>query len=175
MTDQLKDNGIAKDDDGIVKDDLQLIPDGIYTVAYLFHETTLYKGDPKVVVHLSIVDDEDWSGLEFRRFYNVRSFTGKPKRFGGFRAGGCSKVVRQYRGLFKKEKHRPDRISLRRLEGRLIKARFRTTKIDGDGHPLPTASWYSVIDELIEFIDEEETAWKDQYQVATGSYERVTR
>ena len=167
--------GIDKDDDGIVEDDLQLIPDGIYTVAYLFHETTLYKGDPKVVVHLSIVDDEDWSGLVFRRFYNVRSFAGKPKRFGGFRAGGCSKVVRQYRGLFKKEKHRRDRISLRRLEGRLIRARFRTTKIDGDGQSLPEASWYSVIDELIELVDQEQTDWQDQYQVATGSSDGVTR
>ncbi len=157
MTDHLKDDGIDEADDGIVEGDYPCIPDDIYTVTYLFHETVLFKGKPKVVVHVSIVDDEDWSGFEICRYYNLRSFTGKPKRFGGFRAGGCSKVARQFRSLFKSEKHRRDRISLRRLEGRLIKARLRTTKIDGDGQPLPKSCWYSVIDELIEFVDKEET------------------
>ena len=175
MTDHLQDDGIDGDDDGIVEEDHPCIPDGIYTVTYLFHETVLFKGEPKVVVHLSILDDADWSGFEICRYYNVRSLTGEPKRFGGFRAGGNSDLVREFRGLFTDQTRRLDRISLRRLKGRRIKARTRTVRKGWKYRDLPQSTWYSVVDELIELVDQEQADWQDAYEVATAPAEGVTK
>ena len=174
MTDHLQDDGIDGDDGGIVEEDHPCIPDGIYTVTYLFHETVLFKGEPKVVVHLSILDDADWSGFEICRYYNVRSLKGKPRRFGGFRAGGTSDLVREFRGLFTDQTGRLDRISLRRLKGRQIKARTRTVRKGWKYRELPRSTWYSVVDELIELVDQEQVGWQDQYEVAMTPAEIVT-
>ncbi len=176
MTDHVKDDGIDDGDDGIIVEDHPLVPDGIYTMTYTFHETVLFQDKPKVVVHLCIVDDESWAGLELCRYYGVRSFRGRPRRFGGFTAGGNSDLTRELRRCLADQNFRGDRISLRRLKGRRIKARTCTVKVGGYKirKPLHESCYYSRVAELIEFVDEEETAWNDQYQVATGSSEGIT-
>ena len=168
MTESLKAVEIDDSDDGIVEEDHPCIPDGIYTVTYLFHETVLFKGEKKVVVHFSIIDDDDWSGFIVCRYYNVREHVGKPRKSGGFKAGKNSDLVREIRGLSEDHGERSDRISRRRLNGHPIKARTRTVK-NGWGHKqLAESCWYSVVDELIEFVDQEQTDWQNEYEV-TGS------
>ncbi len=174
MTDHLQD-GIDEADDGIVEEDHPCIPDGIYTVTYLFHETVLFKGEMKVVVHLSIVDDEDWSGFIVCRYYNVRGHLGRLGRNGRFRAGKNSDLVREVRGLIEDQPRRLDRISLRRLKGHGIKARTRTVKGGWNRKQLPKSCWYSVVDELIELVDQEQSDWQAQHKAATGIAEGVTR
>ena len=62
------------------------------------------------------------------------------------------------------------------MKGHLIKARICTVKVGGYEirKPLHESCYYSRVAELIEFVDEEETAWKDDYRVATDGSESTT-
>jgi len=177
MTDNI--NAVETDDsdDGIIVEDHPLVPDDTYTMMYTFHETVLFQDKPKVVVHLCIVDDEYWAGLELCRYYGVCSFRGRPRRFGGFTAGGNSDLTRELRRCPSNQNFRRDRISIRKLKDHRIKARTCTVKVGGFKirKPLHESCYYSRVAELIEFVDEEETVWNDQFQVATGSSEGITR
>ncbi len=153
-------------DDGVIEEDHPCVPDRIYTMTYLFHETVLFKGNRKVVVHFSIVDDDDWGGFEVCRYYNVRQHVGKPRHYGGFKVGKNSDLVREMRGLFADGSDRLDRISLRRLGGHQIRAKTRTVREGWKRKELPGSTWYSVVDELIELVDEEQAAWTEEYEVA---------
>ena len=49
---------------GKVVGPLCLVPSGKYEVAYLSYETGIYWGQPKVVVHFSVINHDIYAGTE---------------------------------------------------------------------------------------------------------------
>lgn len=133
---------------------LCLIPSGNYEVAYLYYETGVYWGKPKVVVHFSVINHDTYAGTEVDRFYNVASLDGPPRRYGGFSAGCRGDLYREYIGL-RSEAVRRDRISYAFLKEKRVLAQIEPVTRDYQRRPLPSDDQYSRITNLIRIIDDE--------------------
>ena len=152
--DNFKSNNL-EDVDGIVEEIYPLIPEGIYEVKYYYHETAIYWGHPKVIVHFAIVAPEDYEGVEIVRFYNAKEIYGPPRKYGKFKVTPQSDLFRDMHRL-SEDPIRRDRVSFSRYKNKRIKVRVETVRFDGKGRHLPDASHYSKIAELIEIVPDDE-------------------
>ena len=129
-----------------------LVPDGKYDVRYAYYETQICFGGSKVTIHFSIVNHEKYAGSEIARYYNVRSLSGLPRKYGDFdvESPNC-KLVREY-GRIVDEPDRLDRISYASFGNKRILVRVRTVISDSNRKLLAKEEQYSVIAELIREI-----------------------
>ena len=133
---------------------LCLIPSGKYEVAYSYYETGIYWGQPKVVVHFSVINHDTFAGTEVDRFYNASSLEGPPRRYGGFSAVGRGDLYREYSRL-KNETVRRDRISYSFLKGKRVLAQIEPVTLNYQRQPLASDEQYSRITKLIGILDDD--------------------
>ncbi len=132
-----------------------VVPDGEYEIRYMSYETAFFFGSPKVTVHCSIVEHEDFAGLPVDRFYNVTKLTGPPGRFGNYIASARGDLVREY-GLIVREPSRRDRISFQSFNGKRIVAELETVNKDYRRNPLPQDAHYSRISRFLRVLPGDE-------------------
>jgi len=126
-----------------------LVAPGVYSVAYVKHETVLAFGrQPKVAVTFCVVDGPAL-GEHLRRFYRVRQLKSKPKRGGTFKAGWHGELLHEFVGLFNEMPERLDRIPMTRFRNRILRGRVKTVKQTSKQKELPELLQYSVIDSLV--------------------------
>ena len=129
---------------------MPLVPPGVYTAAYVKHETRQFFGSSyKAVFWFRIVDMGSSFGVTLARYYNVKKLTGKPSVGGKFIPGRSSDFIREYCRLFPVRIKRLDRIALTKFKEVLIKVRVRTTTRDRRQRSLPGPLTYSVVEELV--------------------------
>jgi hypothetical protein len=129
---------------------LSHIPDGIYSVAYVAHETHKYFGRScKVVFWFRIIEFGDYFGTVIPRYYNVKRLSGKPGRNGQFVPGRSSDFLREFCKVSTAPINRLDRLPLSAFQNVQIKARVRTVSADGKQRDLAAQLHYSVIGELL--------------------------
>jgi len=131
-----------------------LVPEGKYEVAYLSYETGKFFGQPKVMVHFSIINHDTYAGTPVDRFYNAMSLIGPPKRFGKYKAACRGDLVREHSRLVGEQK-RSDRISFAILKEKCVLAQIDTVTRDYRNQPLPQDEQYSRISKLLEILSEE--------------------
>lgn len=124
------------------------IPAGDYQAIYLSHETAFMFKTPKVFVHFRI-HGGDHDGVKLYRAYRVKELRGRPRKGGGIKLRHSQELYRQFVRMVSGQVERPDRISLQRLRGCLLKVRVRTVTKDSRQRELPPALQYSVIDEML--------------------------
>jgi len=128
-----------------------LIPGGEYSAQYMFHQTAKAFGEPRVYVYFRIVTPGPYFGVELYRAYRVFSFSGKPKKNGGFKVKSRSELFITLCTLFDGHKDfRPDRLSLNSLKNCIIRVKVRLVEKDYLQRPLPMCLRYSVIDSMVE-------------------------
>lgn len=141
---------ILRDGEGIVADDLPNVAPGVYSVAYINHATVNAFHRPKVYVRFRIVEGPS-TGVVLTRMYRVSAITGKPRRFGRFKASRGGDLFRDWVRLTE-GRARPDRIALTALRNCVVSARVRTVTVDYQQRPLPAGCQYAVIGELLEIV-----------------------
>jgi len=124
------------------------IPAGVYQATYLRHETAFIFKSPKVFIHFRIEGGE-YHGMKLYRAYRVKELRGKPRKGGGIKLRHSQELYRQFVRMASNHVERPDRISLQRLRGCLIKISVRTVATDSRQRALPAALQYSVVDEML--------------------------
>ena len=124
------------------------MPEGEYQATYLRHETAFIFKSPKVFIHFRI-HGGDYDGEKLFRAYRVKELRGKPRKGGGIKLRHSSELYRQLVRLTPSQKERPDRISLQRLRGCLLRVSVRTVTKDSRQRALPAALQYSVVDEML--------------------------
>lgn len=129
---------------------IPLIPEGVYTFAYVQHETYLYFGRAaKATFWFRVTDYSEHFGKLIPRFYNAKRLKGKAGRNGNFVPSRSSDFIREYCNLFPEHISRLDRIPPSNFSKVSIKARVRTVTKDRKQRKLAEVLKYSVIDELI--------------------------
>ncbi len=128
------------------------VPEGKYKVAYLSYETANYFGQPKVVVHFSIIKHETHAGTPLERFYNVEKIENPPRKSGNFKVSPHCLLVRENRRLIK-EPTRFDRINFLPLKGKCILARVESVTRNSRRDSLSPHEQYSKVAELLMIID----------------------
>src|ERR1700690_2675495 len=79
-----------------------LIPPGVYDLKFLQYETALMFGrQPKLILTFGICSMGDHFEKRVKRFYNVAKLVGKPRRYGGFKAGWSGDFLREYAKFFR--------------------------------------------------------------------------
>jgi len=136
---------------GVVDGDTVLVPEGEYELRYVDFETADYFGKPKVIVHFSIIEPDDYAGSPINRFYNVKTLTGPPQRFGKYRAKPCGNLIREFKRIAGRA-NRLDRISFKRFRDLRIIAEVRTVQRDYLREPLHEDDYYSRISRLIRVL-----------------------
>lgn len=131
--------------EGVVDDMQPLIPPGTYLMRYVEHQTIrMFSGrQAKVVVRLEVCTN-GFVGTKLERWYNVKELIGKPARFGRFRPGRSSDLVREFAGIFDLPP-RFDRIPLTKLKGVLLAGDVDTVTMDRNQRALPKSVCYSVV------------------------------
>jgi hypothetical protein len=126
-----------------------LIPPGRYQATLIYWETRVYLTAPKVYLWFRLQEPGEHLGKEIYRPYSVKELIGKPGRNGKFRLGHRQDM---YKTLCRVLDHvsRPDRISLRELQRKVLLISVRTVVKDYKGRALPRASQYSVVDDVID-------------------------
>lgn len=119
------------------------VPPGLYVVKFLFSETGIQWGNPKLTARFVVLSPEKWQGCELCRHYNIKELLSPPGRNGTF--------VAKARGALRKEMAcmpgvvaGRDAIDLCELHGQEISVEVRTTEKDGTGAKLGDDA-YSVI------------------------------
>jgi hypothetical protein len=125
-----------------------LIPEGDYPVRFLYHETTIAWGTPRVVLHFSIEESSEYAGIELCRYYNVDQLVGVPKKHGKFKISANQSLTREARKVLGNAV-RPDRFSLRKLRGVLLLVRVRSCVRNSSRDSLDQGSHYSVVGEML--------------------------
>lgn len=125
-----------------------LLPEREFVVSYLHHETAFLFRTAKVFVHFRIVEEGEYHGLRVYRAYRAHELIGRPRKWGRFKLRQSSELYRTFVRL-SGTRERPDRVSLQRFKGTLIRASVRTVIHDAKQRPLPEALQYSVLDELV--------------------------
>lgn len=125
-----------------------LIPPGEYQATYVKHETAFIYKTAKVFVHFRIYGG-DYDGMKLFRAYRVHDLRGRPRKNGSFRLKHSQALYRQFVRMTVSGRERPDRISLMRLRGCLIRVSVRTVQKDSRQRELPEALQYSVVDEML--------------------------
>jgi len=138
---------------GYISDHHPCIPDGDYEVRYLYYETRIMWGAPKVIAHFSIVT-ESHAGIEVYRYYNALRLIGPLQEGGNYEVGERSHLVREHRQLLGFP-DRLDEISLADYKNKRILARIQQVKIDGEGEKLPKHARYSKIARLLQTIPDD--------------------
>ena len=128
-----------------------LIAPGEYELKYLTYETCSYFGgkSPKVAIHFEVVTPGDAFGARLRRYYNVSSLRGKPRKKGGFNASWRADLIVEYVQIIGAVPGRKDRITFDRFRGMVIRGRVETVKKRFDQSELPKPLHYSVIKKLL--------------------------
>lgn len=122
------------------------VPEGFYSVVYVKHSVEkAFKGSHKLRVVFRIIDEGPCHAVELFWFCNVK------KGNKSYQASQSSKLARQLRILFGRDAVRGGP-QLRRLKGKIFKARTRTVARDSTNSLLHENNHYSVIDELMEII-----------------------
>lgn len=111
-------------------------------------ETAIIYNSPRVFVHFRVHEPTGLSEPFLYRPYRVHSLIGKPRKRGRYRLRHSHLLYRHFVSLTGAAT-RPDRVSLKSLEGAMIRASVRTVTIDWRQRSLPEALYYSVIDELL--------------------------
>lgn len=124
------------------------IPPGEYQAYYRRHETAFMFKSPKVFIHFEIHGGEH-GGTKVYAAYRVKELRGKPRKGGGIRLRHSQDLYRQFVRLTPNQRERPDRISLQRLRGCLLRVSVRTVTKDAKQRELPEALQYSVVDEML--------------------------
>lgn len=123
------------------------IPPGEYSAAYLGHKTVYFARQPKVIVFFRIGAGE-YAGTKIERWYRVHALHGKPRKNGRIKLKHSQELFRQFvRCTGGRE--RPDRLSLQRLSGCMLRVSVRTVTTDSKQRKLPEALQYSVVDEML--------------------------
>ncbi len=99
------------------------VPNGKYELRYMYYETAVYFGSPRVVVHCAIDACDQYAGIEVCRFYNVKEVTMPTGKYGDYVALPCGDLVREYKNLVSEPK-RMNRISFSVLKGKRLLGRL---------------------------------------------------
>ncbi len=134
----------------IVDDDLPLVLPGEYIIQYCRYSTWLMFGrSPKLVVEFKIIDDDAYSGVVLKKYYNVKKLKGRHGLNGNFIVTRKSNFMRDFfRVCPAYPPKRLDRIPMSRLEGIDMSGLVRTVTKGHDQKDIPEALQYSVIDEI---------------------------
>jgi hypothetical protein len=109
----------------------------------------MFGRSPKLIIVFSIVDDEMYSGVTLKRYYNVKKLKGRPGRNGNFVASKKSNFLRDFfRVCPAYPPKRFDRIPMSRLEGVDILGAVKTVTRGYDQKHIPESLQYSVITEI---------------------------
>jgi hypothetical protein len=147
--------------EGIVEHDWPLIPDAVYEAVLTHYEGCVmhsWKNAAKVYLHFKIVTPGEHFGTRVYRAYNVRRLRGKvgkvgtPQKNCGFAVGRRSELLRMLVRVLDL-RIRPDRVSLLKLKGSVLRIRTRTVTKgaaeDGRQIELPAALRYSVVADIL--------------------------
>jgi len=134
----------------IIEDDLPLVPPGEYVFQFVQYSTWLMFGrSPKLILDLSIVDHEMYTGVILKKYYNVKKLKGRHGRNGNFMASPKSNFMRDFfRVCPAYPPKRLDRIPMSRLEGIDIHGKVKTVTKGQDQKHIPEPLQYSVITEI---------------------------
>ncbi len=133
---------------GITGAELPLIVPGIYSVVYQSHATANMFGKPRIIVRFAIAEGQ-YKGKVLERFYLATRLIGQAGKKGKFSVTKRSSFIRDYVRVTSHMPGRLDRIPMRMLRGRLIKARVGTVSKDRDGDLIPEALEYSKVSKLL--------------------------
>jgi len=128
----------------------QLQAEAVITVEFVGWRTfRVYKHQPKVRAEFRIVDFGPDFGKGIARYWRVADLKGKARRRGQFKPGGLgSELIREFvlcAGL----PQRLDRIPLRDLLGKYLRARVRRVRTNSLQRDIPRPLQYDVITELL--------------------------
>ncbi len=146
--------GELEEGGGVIEGGCIAIPDGEYELRYVFYETGMFFGSPKVAVHFTIVAPDEHASVPVCRYYNVKELIGPYRKYGGYIATPRGSLKREY-GRLVREPKRPDRISFSVLKGRRILARLATVMRAHDRADLAPDDQYSKVAELLRIIDDD--------------------
>jgi len=134
----------------IIDDDLPLIPPGEYGFKFIGYSTWLMFGrNPKLIIDFLIVDDEMYSGVTLKKYYNVKKLKGRYGRNGDFTVSRKSNFTRDFfRVCPAYPPKRLDRIPMSRFEGIDICGSVKTVTKGHDQKEIPESLHYSVIREI---------------------------
>lgn len=124
-----------------------VVPDGSYEAKFLWHETAVVFGVPKVFLHFEIVQPGPCFGARLFRAFRVRKIVGKPGKGGRFAAhagGDLFAVMTRLLDL----KLRQDRIGFSSLRQMLFRVTTRTVTRNQRQRAIPEAARYSVVDQI---------------------------
>jgi len=133
----------------VLDDDLVLIPEGRYQARFLYHETCIRFGDPKIAYWCEILSSTHY-GQKLARWYNCRAHDGRPARNGGFSVGKRHSLFRDFYRLFPEENGPP---CPDRLLGQTLWVDVKTVKQGSNKKPIPRQSYYSVIRDILEIVE----------------------
>jgi hypothetical protein len=123
------------------------IPDAEYRAVFTHHETAYSFSTPKVFLWFRIIDPGPQFEAMIYAAYRARRLKGKPRRHGAFTVAANGELfVSVCRVL--SERGRPDRFSLLRLKGKVLRIKTRTVKRDHKQRDIPEARRYSVVDAI---------------------------
>jgi hypothetical protein len=129
---------------------LPLIPEGVYSFAFVAHEThRFFNRSDKAVLWFRVLDFGDHFNKVLPRYYNVRRLIGKPGRNGNFAVGRSSDLLREFCCVSTAPITRLDRLPLTTLQNVTVRARVRVVSKDGYQKALPETLHYSVVDEIV--------------------------
>ena len=144
----------SEDGGGVVEGGCIAVPDGEYELRYIFYETGMFFGYPKVIVHFAIDASDEYAGVPVCRYYNIKELTGEWGKYGKYKALPRGDLVREYKRLFGGP-NRTDRISFQALRGKRILACLKKVTRAYDWKALAPDDQYSRVAELIRIIDDD--------------------
>jgi hypothetical protein len=132
--------------------DRPCVEPGVYEAVFLHHETnaTAYGGAPKVYATF-VLTEPGVMGVELFRSFNVKSIKGKGKRHGAYEVTRRQDITFELSRLF------PDlplrQLSLKKLKNKSVRVKVRTVKRDYLQREKTPALQYSVIGEVVGWLD----------------------
>src|SRR5688572_20184865 len=121
-----------------------LVPDAEYRAVAIRHETAMVFRTPKAFLRFRIIDFGPHFETVLFRAYRVHKLRSKPGPGGQISLRPRNELFTDLVRLLD-IRQRPDRISLRDLEGRIWLIKTRTVTIDYQQRPLPEFLRYSVV------------------------------
>ena len=132
-----------------------VVPNGKYELRYMYYETAMYFGSPRVVVHCAIDASDQYAGIEVCRFYNVNEVTQPTGKYGDYVALPCGDLVREYKNLVS-DPERMSRISFSVLKGKRLLGRLARVTRSHSRDNLAPEHQYSKIKEFITVIPDDQ-------------------
>jgi len=125
------------------------IPNGIYRVVFVHHETAYAFRTAKVFLWFRIIEEGPYFGRMIYAAYRARKLLSKAGKGGRFKLASGSELFRTICRVLD-VKARPDRISVREFQKKVLRVAVRTVKTDYRQRELPEALRYSVVEDIIE-------------------------